>query len=162
MSVACFKPLRCRRARCRTATDFRIRLPCRCRQMAVWWEAASCGLRLPFPVSLRGQGVPGILRAFDATNLGLELWDSKQNAARDDVLGTYAKFIPPTIANGKMYARNFAGQLLVYGLNPPPASGIRFVQVASSTQTVVPRRACRPPTLCPDCRRSERRGRQLE
>jgi hypothetical protein len=62
--------------------------------------------------------VPGIVRAFDATNLNLELWNSKQNAARDDV-GNFAKFCPPTIANGKLYVATFSNQLLVYGLNPP-------------------------------------------
>jgi IPT/TIG domain len=76
--------------------------------------------------------VAGIVRAFDATNLGSELWDSRQNAARDDV-GTYAKWVPPTVANGKVYVPNFSGQLVVYGLNPPPASGIHFVQVAAGT-----------------------------
>jgi hypothetical protein len=70
---------------------------------------------------------PGVLRAFDATNLGTELWDSTQNPARDDV-GLYAKWVPPTVANGKVYLPSFSGQLLVYGQNPPPASGVRFVQ----------------------------------
>jgi hypothetical protein len=65
------------------------------------------------------QTVPGILRAFDATNLTTELWDSKQNVTRDDV-GNYAKFAPPTIANGKVYLATFSNQLLVYGLLPPP------------------------------------------
>ena len=61
-----------------------------------------------------------------------ELWDSTQNLARDDV-GNYAKFNPPTIANGKVYVGSFSGQLQVYGLNPPPFQGIQFVQVASAT-----------------------------
>ncbi|MBV8052983.1 MAG: hypothetical protein JOZ80_17470 [Acidobacteriaceae bacterium] len=59
--------------------------------------------------------VPGILRAFDAADLSAELWDSKMNANRDDV-GNYAKFVPPTIANGKVYLATFSNQLLVYGL----------------------------------------------
>jgi hypothetical protein len=67
--------------------------------------------------------VAGILRAFDATDLTNELWDSRQNAARDDV-GNYAKFSPPTIANGKVYLATFSNQLLAYGLlsssNPAP------------------------------------------
>ena len=85
-----------------------------------------------FSGSASGVSAPGVLRAFDATNLGSELWDSMQNPARDDV-GLYAKWVPPTIVNGKVYLPNFSGQLLVYGLNPPPASGIRFVQSASTT-----------------------------
>src|SRR5262249_3816558 len=41
-----------------------------------------------------GIQVPGVVRAFDATNLTNELWDSTQSLARDDV-GSYAKFVPP-------------------------------------------------------------------
>jgi hypothetical protein len=72
------------------------------------------------------QTVPGILRAFDATNLNTELWDSKQNAARDDV-GNYAKFAPPTIANGKVYLATFSNQLLVYGLLPPATLSVTSI-----------------------------------
>ncbi len=42
---------------------------------------------------------PGILRAFDANDITRELWNNQQNAARDGA-GTYAKFSPPTIADG--------------------------------------------------------------
>jgi len=80
----------------------------------------------------KGTQVPGYLRAFDATNLTTELWDSTQSLARDDV-GNSAKYNPPTIANGKVYIGSFSGQLQVYGLNPPAFQGIRFVQVASNT-----------------------------
>jgi len=73
---------------------------------------------------------PGILRAFDASNLKNELWDSKQNLSRDDV-PFYAKFNPPTIANGKVYLGTFAdpstptkSQLLVYGLLAQPDFGL--------------------------------------
>ncbi|HTM39897.1 MAG TPA: hypothetical protein VL177_03255 [Terriglobales bacterium] len=62
-----------------------------------------------------GGNLAGILRAFDADDLSVELWNSKQNAQRDE-LGNYAKFAPPTIANGKVYVPTFSGQLVVYGL----------------------------------------------
>ena len=82
-----------------------------------------------------GVQVPGVLRAFDATNVTSELWDSTQNLVRDDV-GSSAKFNPPTIANGKVYVSSFSGQLQVYGLNPPAASrssirsgGVRYAAV---------------------------------
>jgi hypothetical protein len=60
----------------------------------------------------------GVLRAFDASNVSTELWDSTQNSARDSV-GTFAKFAIPTVANGKLYLPTFSNQLLVYGLLPP-------------------------------------------
>src|SRR5579862_2225234 len=74
----------------------------------------------------------GIVYAFDASNLGHELWDSQQNSARD-ALGNWAKFNPPTIANGKVYVATFSGQLVVYGLNPASSSQVSFVQVNSGT-----------------------------
>jgi hypothetical protein len=61
--------------------------------------------------------VHGILRAFDASNLSVELWDSRIDANRDDV-GAFAKFCPPTVANGRVYMASFSGQLNVYGLRP--------------------------------------------
>ena len=60
----------------------------------------------------------GVLRAYDASNVGIELWNSTQNLARDEV-GDYAKFTPPTIVNGKVYLATFSKQLAVYGLLAP-------------------------------------------
>ncbi len=59
--------------------------------------------------------VPGVLRAFDASDLGKELWNSRLNVPRDDV-GSYAKFCAPTIANGRVYVATFSGAVDVYGL----------------------------------------------
>jgi hypothetical protein len=59
--------------------------------------------------------VVGTLRAFDASNVSHELWNSDQNAARDS-LGNFAKFTSPTIANGKVYVPTFSNQLAVYGV----------------------------------------------
>lgn len=61
---------------------------------------------------------PGILHAYDAQNVAHELWNSEQYSPRDTV-GNYAKFVPPTIANGKVYLATFSGRLNVYGLLPP-------------------------------------------
>jgi hypothetical protein len=57
---------------------------------------------------------PGILRAFDANDVTKELWNNNQNAA--DNAGKYAKFSPPTIANGHVYLSTFSNQVVVYGL----------------------------------------------
>jgi hypothetical protein len=59
----------------------------------------------------------GVLCAFDAADLSVELWDSSMSPARDDA-GTFAKFCPPTVAGGKVFLATFSGQLSVYGLLP--------------------------------------------
>ena len=71
----------------------------------------------PYSGDAVGHTQPGILRAYDAANLSHELWNSKQNASRDD-LGNFAKFVSPTVANGKVYMATFSNQLAVYGLLP--------------------------------------------
>src|SRR6266704_4831499 len=58
---------------------------------------------------------PGILRAFDASDVTKELWNNQQNPARDGA-GMYAKFSPPTIANGHVYLPTFSNKVVVYGL----------------------------------------------
>jgi hypothetical protein len=58
---------------------------------------------------------PGILRAFNAENVTNELWDSEQVSSRDSV-GNFAKFVPPTVANGKVYLATFSNRLNIYGL----------------------------------------------
>lgn len=57
----------------------------------------------------------GQLFAYDATNIGHELWDSYQNQSRDD-FGYWGKFVPPTVANGKVYVATSSNQLVAYGL----------------------------------------------
>ena len=57
---------------------------------------------------------PGILIAFDASDITRELWNS--NEKDDDFLGNYAKFSTPTIANGHVYVPTFSGGVVVYGL----------------------------------------------
>jgi hypothetical protein len=66
--------------------------------------------------------VPGILHAFDAGDLSRELWNSQMDK-RDD-LGMFAKFSPPTVADGKVFvmssppAPQTSGYLRIYGLLP--------------------------------------------
>jgi hypothetical protein len=63
----------------------------------------------------------GALRAYDATNLGTELYSSTQNTARDG-LASYVKFSVPTVANGQVFVGT-AHSLDIFGRNPPPVTG---------------------------------------
>lgn len=62
--------------------------------------------------------VAGTLHAYDAQNVGRELWHSDMIPSRDAV-GNFAKFVAPTVANGKVYLATFSNRLNVYGLLPP-------------------------------------------
>ena len=59
-------------------------------------------------------GGPCILRAFDANDITKELWNSGESSS--DNPGKFAKFSPPTIANGHVYLATFSNQVVVYGL----------------------------------------------
>jgi len=59
--------------------------------------------------------VAGELHAFDAANVSNELWNSTINASRD-AFGNFAKFVPPLVANGKVYMATWSNQVAVYGL----------------------------------------------
>jgi hypothetical protein len=61
-------------------------------------------------------GNPGVLFAYDATNLATELYDSSQAGTRD-TLDLASKFSIPLVANGKVF---IAGQtqLTAFGLLP--------------------------------------------
>jgi hypothetical protein len=75
--------------------------------------------------------VPGVLRAYKAySNHGselIELWNSDDDRnvsiTCDDAepsgasqVGLYAKFVPPTVAEGKVYLATFSDRLAIYGL----------------------------------------------
>ena len=61
---------------------------------------------IPIKDNANVQNVPGVLRAFNASDVTREIWDSEMNTA--DQLGYFAKFCAPTVANGKVYVATFA------------------------------------------------------
>jgi hypothetical protein len=75
------------------------------------------------PIRNTGPATSAVLHAYDASNLGTELYNSGQNPA--DAGGLGVKFSSPIVANGKVFlatgrdqlsAPNPAGELDVYGL----------------------------------------------
>jgi hypothetical protein len=57
----------------------------------------------------------GELHAFDAENVSTELWNSTMNTTRDGY-GAFALFVPPVVANGKVYVATGSKKVAVYGL----------------------------------------------
>jgi hypothetical protein len=74
----------------------------------------------------------GILRAFNAETLA-EIWNSDQVASRDR-LGDLMKFVPPVVANGRVYLPNHDNAVNVYGLLPSDFS----INVSPASQTASP------------------------
>ena len=74
--------------------------------------------------------VSGILRALNADNLSSEIWNSRLNATRDDIV-TWPKWCPPVVVNGKVYMGSFSNKVYVFGLLPTSGN-----LIADGTYTV--------------------------
>jgi uncharacterized protein (TIGR03437 family) len=77
----------------------------------------------------------GVLAAYDATNLAIELYTSAQNSQRDG-LGASVKFSAPTVVNGKVYAGT-ENQFVAYGLLPQGRVGLAVASAASGTPNAI-------------------------
>jgi outer membrane protein assembly factor BamB len=66
-------------------------------------------------INWNGSSSRSTLRAYDATNLATELYNSEQ--VTGDRLDPGAKFTAPVIANGKVFVAS-SGRLTVFGLRP--------------------------------------------
>jgi hypothetical protein len=77
-------------------------------------------------------GPQSVLYAFDAENVSHTLWTSEQNPTRD-AAGSFAKFNPPTIANGRVYLATFSNELVVYGIMGAP----HFIMQPSSQTSLL-------------------------
>ena len=62
---------------------------------------------------------PAVLHAYAANNIAIELYNSRQGPDGRDTAGTGIKWIPPTIAGGKVYVPTTTG-VGVFGLLPEP------------------------------------------
>ena len=104
---------------------------------AVWMPGGFCSISangqsdgivwvtMPFAASANHAVVRGVLRAFDASDIsGGELWDSEATGDDNDRLGQFAKFCPPTIANGKVYVATFQEETVTQdGVHHKAANG---------------------------------------
>ena len=76
---------------------------------------------------------PGALYAFDAGNVATQLWNSNMNPA--DSLGSFAKLVPPLVANGRVYVATASQLVAVYGLTGGPAAAAPTFSPAAGTYT---------------------------
>jgi len=68
---------------------------------------------MPYGANANGTVVRGVLRALDASDVSrTELWDSENTGNDHDRLGRFAKFCPPTVANGKVYVATFQREIV--------------------------------------------------
>ena len=57
----------------------------------------------------RSRGVQGIVLALDAQDVSRQLWTSELSGPRDR-LGLFAKFVPPTVAGGKVFVATYGNK----------------------------------------------------
>jgi hypothetical protein len=82
--------------------------------VAISSNGVSDGIVWEIESTAQTSGGPAILRAYDATNVANELYDSSQAGSRDTA-GPAVKFVQPTVADGKVFVGT-GNQLDVYGL----------------------------------------------
>ena len=82
---------------------------------------------LPWIGDANKGAAPGVLRAFDPVNL-TELWNSEKLLIDDAQF--LAKYMPPVVANGKVYVSSYDGTVNVYGQlgQTPPVAPVPKVR----------------------------------
>jgi uncharacterized protein (TIGR03437 family) len=85
--------------------------------VSAYGSLSSAGILWATSTSAANLPGPGTLRAFDALDVSVELWNSDMAASRD-TLGNFTKYANPTVANGKVFQASASGEIVVYGLLP--------------------------------------------
>lgn len=68
----------------------------------------------------------GAVRAFDASDVSSgQIWGSEDTANPNDSLGMFAKFNPPVVANGKLFATTFQQERIDNGVHFKAAGGLQ-------------------------------------
>lgn len=81
-------------------------------------------VNMPFDDNANRGVVRGVLRAFDARDVSKgEIWDSEGTGRDNDRLGQFAKFCPPTVANGKVYVSAFQQEIVLANNDHIKANG---------------------------------------
>jgi uncharacterized protein (TIGR03437 family) len=82
-------------------------------------------------------GDPATLHALDANNLANQLWNSNTNSSRDQP-GSFTKFAPPTVANGRVYLPTVSDAVVVYGplAGPQQAGSPAIASVVNSASVL--------------------------
>jgi outer membrane protein assembly factor BamB len=76
-------------------------------------ETGIIWVTMPYSDNANLTVVRGVLRAFNASNVSMtELWDSENTGSDKDRFGQFAKFSPPTVANGKVYVGTFQQEMM--------------------------------------------------
>jgi hypothetical protein len=105
-------------------------------------NGATNGIVWAIDAGAYGSRGPSVLHAYDAENLGKELYNSGQMGSRD-VPGPAVKFTTPTVANGKVFIGS-ANSLAVYGhgqwvaaptISPSSGNFTTSIQVALADAT---------------------------
>jgi hypothetical protein len=79
---------------------------------------------MPLAFNANHTVVLGVLRAFDASDVSKgQLWSSEDEGVPDDRLGMFAKFNPPTVANGKVYVATFQQERVENGVHAKMTGG---------------------------------------
>ena len=73
-------------------------------------ESGIIWVSMPLARNANREIVKGILRAYAASDVSTELWDSERNPT--DGVGMFAKFCPPTVADGKVFISAFAAETM--------------------------------------------------